>query len=216
MPAKIITITNQKGGAGKTTLAMQLAGNIGKTHRVFVVDADPQGSASRWAKVAAATFPATIANFFHAGEKIHLEIKKLIDNYDYIIVDCLPSVDSFIPQRVLLISDLALIPIIPSPPDLWASIGIQTVIQNASTLNPHLKARLVINQHQVNTTLAKEVRDILKDFQIPLTQNLLRQRTAYRQSAAIGGTVHELTPVPSVATQELDALTAEVLTLLHP
>ena len=92
---KIIATANQKGDCGKTTITMQLAGALGKENcKVLVVDADPQGTATRWAANAEddSPFPATIAGLSAAGGKVHREIKKYLGQYDYIFIDCPPAV----------------------------------------------------------------------------------------------------------------------------
>ena len=83
-----------------------------------------------------------------AGEKVHREVKKFVDDYDYIFIDCPPAVDSPIPQSALLVSDLVIVPVLPSPLDLWASVGIKKVISNVLAINEDLKAGLLINQCQ--------------------------------------------------------------------
>jgi chromosome partitioning protein len=115
----------------------------------------------------------------------------------------------------LLIADLALVPIIPSPLDMWAAIGIRNVIQNLSDINQDLNARLVVNQCQPNTSLAKEVLALLPDFGISLCQTQLKQRTVYRQSAVFGQSVHDFGSKASPAIEEIEALTEEVLALIH-
>jgi chromosome partitioning protein len=148
MAAKILAVVNQKGGSGKTTLSMQLAGALARLgHEVLVVDADPQGTATRWAASADEEnpFPAMVAGLAAAGGKVHREVKKYTERCDYIIIDCPPAVDSLAPQSALLIADLALVPVIPSPPDLWASVGITKLIENARTVNEELLALIVLN-----------------------------------------------------------------------
>ena len=217
MPARVITICNQKGGPGKTTLTMQLAGTMSKRNfKVLVVDADPQGSATRWAASAEDTlFPAPVVGLSVANTKVHREVQKLINDYQIILIDCPPAVDSPIPQSALLISDLALVPIVASPLDLWASVGIRHLIENAQHINETLQARLVLNQHQPNTTLAKDALQILSDFGIPLCKNSLGDRQIYRQSALFGQTVHDFGNQAKDAIEELNALTTEVLELLE-
>jgi chromosome partitioning protein len=217
MTAKIIAIVNQKGGAGKTTTSMQLAGTIArKEKKVLVVDADPQATATRWASSAADDTPflAHVVGLSAATEKLHREVKKFIDNYDVIIIDCPPAADSPVPQSALIIADLAIVPILPSPLDLWATVGIKQVIENARTINESLEARLLLNQIQPRTTLAQESMEVLGEFGIPLFQTELRQRQAYRQSAAFGATVHEFLPKSKEAAQEMNALYQEVAALL--
>lgn len=133
MPAKIITVANQKGGSGKTTVSMQLAGTLARRgYRVLVVDADPQATATRWAASASddIPFPASVVGLSAANEKVHREVRKFIDDYSVIIIDCPPAADSQVPQSTLLVADLVLVPIIPSPLDMWAAVGIKQVIAN--------------------------------------------------------------------------------------
>ena len=84
----------------------------------MVVDADPQGTATRWAASAddEAPFPASIVGLSAASSKVHREVKKFVNDYDMIVIDCPPAADSPVPQSALLVSDLALVPLIPSPP----------------------------------------------------------------------------------------------------
>lgn len=217
MPAKILVTANQKGGCGKTTVAMQIGGALGRTGcRVLIVDADPQGTATRWA--ASATdenpFPAHVAGLAAAGGKVHREIKKYLDSYDYILVDCPPAVESAVPQSALLVADIALVPIIPSPADLWAATGTRGLIERAIDINPALQARLVVNMLQSNTSMSKEVLEVLEDFGIPLTEAKLHLRTAYRQAAVFGGTVHDLGRDAAKAVREVEALVQEILDLV--
>lgn len=217
MSAKIITVCNQKGGSGKTTLSMQLAGTLArKRKKVLVVDADPQGTATRWAASAEddSAFPASVIGLSAATDKVHREVKKFVDNYDFVIIDCPPAADSPVPQSALLISDLALVPIIPSPLDLWASVGIRQIIENVGSINETLKARLVVNQCQPRTNLAKETLEILPEFGIPVCRNYLRQRTAYRQSAVFGQIVQDFGTKAQEAIDEIEALTKEILSIL--
>ena len=217
MAAKIITICNQKGGSGKTTVSMQLAGTLArKKKRVLVVDADPQGTAIRWAASASDEnpFPASVIGLSAASDKIHREVRKFVEDYDFIIIDCPPAADSPVPQSALLIADLALVPVIPSPLDLWASVGIRKIIQNVSDINETLQARLIVNQCQPRTTLAREALEVLPEFGIPLCRHFLRQRTAYRQSAVFGQTVQDFGSKAADATAEIENLTKEILAVL--
>lgn len=220
MTAKIVCVTNQKGGVGKTTTTMQLAAALSldkKKNRVCVIDADRQGSAMRWAASSSENklFPADVIGLSAAGGKVHQEIRKFIDKYDWIIVDCPPAIDSTVPQSALMVADLAIVPIVPSPPDLWAGIGIRELIKNVSAMNESLKACLVPNMCQSNTTLAKEALEILTEFQIPLSDARLTLRQAYRQAAAFGGSVFDLGKQAELAIQEVKALALEVKRLTN-
>jgi chromosome partitioning protein len=216
MPAKVITICNQKGGPGKTTLAVQLTGTLARRgYKVLLVDADPQGSATRWAASAEEDpFPAPVVGLSAANTKVHREVQKLMDDYEVILIDCPPAVDSPIPQSALLISDLALVPLVPSPLDMWASVGIRQVIENARHVNETLEARLILNQHQPNTTLAKEALQALPEFGIELMKTSLGDRQVYRQSPIFGQSVHYFGNDARDAIREVEALADEVLALL--
>ena len=217
MSAKVLTVCNQKGGSGKTTVTMQLAGAFSRRgKRVLVVDADPQGTATRWAASAddETPFLASVAGLANAGGKVHREVAKFVDQYDLILVDCPPAADSPVPQRALLVSDLALVPLVPSPLDLWASVGIREVITRMSDINETLQARLLLNQAQPHQTLTRETLDILPQFGIELCQTQWRQRTAYRQSAVFGQTVHDLDGRAASAVAEVESLADEVSLLL--
>ncbi|MBD1865584.1 MULTISPECIES: ParA family partition ATPase [Trichocoleus] len=217
MVAKIIAVANQKGGSGKTTVSMQLAGAIARRgDRVLVVDADPQGTATRWAASAEDNhpFPASVVGLSAANEKVHREVKKFIDDYGYIIIDCPPAADSPVPQSALLIADLVLVPIIPSPLDMWAAVGIRQVIFNVGDINEGLKSRLVLNQCQPNTTMTQETLEVLPEFGIELATTQIRHRQVYRQSAVFGQTVHDFGGKASAAIAEVEDLTSEVFKIL--
>ena len=113
-----------------------------------------------------------------------------------------------------MIADLALVPIIPSPLDMWASIGIKKGIEDASDMNENLKSRLVVNQCQPNTRLARDVLDLLPKFGIKMAKSQFHQRTVYRQSAVFGQTVHDFGAKASSAIDEVEMLVKEVLELL--
>ncbi len=214
MSAKIIVITNQKGGCGKTTLAMNLAGIMGSKARVLLVDGDPQGSATRWAASASddRAFPSSVMGLANANDKAHREIKKYVNDYDYIIVDCPPAVENGFTSSVLLVADLALVPIVPSPTDLWSAVGIQKLISQVSALNENLQARLVANMCQGNVSISKEALALLNEFDFPKTKTDIYQRTVYRQAAAFGGTVNDLDNVK--AKDEIKKLVKEILAIL--
>lgn len=214
--AKIITVANQKGGCGKTTVAMCLAGSYGLLKKkVLVVDADLQATASRWAASASddKPFPAAVTGMAAVGNKLHREVKKYIDDYDVIIIDCPPAVESSAPQSALLISDLAIIPVIPSPADLWAARGIKHIIENVQGINELLNVVMVANMVP-RTALGKNALEALEDFGFPLAKSMLAQRTAYRESVLYGCPVQSLGSKAKEASIEVNNLSNEIWDLL--
>ncbi|HEX8978398.1 MAG TPA: ParA family partition ATPase [Parasulfuritortus sp.] len=210
MTARVIAVVNQKGGAGKSTLAMLLAGALGDAGlRVLVADADPQNTALRWA-TAGEGFPADVEDLSGEEGKLHKRLKKRQEDYDYIVIDSPPAASAPVTASALRLANLALVPVIPSPPDLWASLRIRDAIFEANGRNPFLEARLVVNQAQPNTVLAREVLAMLPEFGIPMLGAQLRQRTAYRQCAALGGSIATLGSRAAIASLEVDALRREI------
>jgi chromosome partitioning protein len=149
-----------------------------------------------------------------AGNKVHREVAKFVDDYGCILVDCPPAVESPAPQSALLTADVALVPVTPSPLDLWAAVGIRTIIEQIRAINAGLQARLVINSLEPRTALAREIKAILDEFGIPLLTSALHHRTVYRQSAVFGGTVHQFRRQGARAIEEVEGLTDEVVALL--
>ena len=112
-----------------------------------------------------------------------------------------------------MISDLVIVPVIPSPADLWAAIGIQRLIERVQDLNEALKARLVINMCQPNINITQETLEVLNTFNIQKFQTNIALRTAYRQSAVFGGTVLDLKGAEK-AINEMNFFKEEVIKLL--
>lgn len=213
--AKIIAVVNQKGGAGKTTLAMLLAGSLADAgHNVLVADADPQNTALHWAGMGEG-YPAAVEDVSGEEGKLHKALRKRRDDFEFIVIDSPPAAAAPVTQSALRIADLALVPVIPSPLDLWASVRIREAIGDARDKNPDLLARLVVNQMQPNTILAREVLGMLPEFGIPLLAASLKSRTAYRQCAALGATIAALGSRAGMAILEMEALRREVESLLN-
>ncbi len=215
MVAKIIAVVNQKGGAGKTTLAMLLAGSLADSgKRVLVADADPQNTALHWSGMGGG-FPAEVEDVSGEEGKLHKALRKRQEEFDYIVIDSPPAAAAPVTASALRAARLALVPVIPSPLDLWASVHIREAIAHARHKNPELEARLMVNQMQLNTLLAQEVLGMLPEFGIPMLAASLKSRTAYRQCAALGTTIRALGSRAAMASLEVDALRREVERLLR-
>lgn len=217
MDPKVVSVVNQKGGCGKTTVAMQMAGTLGKRgYKTLVVDADRQGSAAVWYRRAPddRPFPAPVVGLSDQGEKIHRAIEKLIEGYEFVFIDCPGSLDSSsykLAQSSLLISDLAIVPVIPSPLDLEATPDMGDLIEKARITNESLDAMVVLNQHDPRRALVKEVKAALEVFSIPTARSSLGSREVYRQSADYGATVHDLEGSSGKGVREINGLVDEML-----
>jgi len=218
MASQIITVFNQKGGSGKTTMSVHASvGLAQRGYKVMLVDADAQGTAMRWAKQAPddSPFPASVSKLADMGNTVHRELKKHRDDYDFIVVDCPPSIESGAASSAMLVSNLALIPVVPAPADMWAAAAAKELALAAKALNEDLVIRTVPNMVQKQTTLAREALEVLaEDEEIPCTAARLASRSAYRECQLEGATVHSLSKARE-AIQETEELISEVLDLLN-
>ena len=214
MTAKIISVGNQKGGAGKSTVSMQLAGYLSARFSVLVVDADGQATSMKWAAQADdPPFPATVVNLADSGAKIHRELQRHAENYDFVIVDCPPSVTSPVPQSAFLVSDLVIVPTRPSLPDIWAVKDTLALIEKAKIVNEGLLVALLVNSLQPNTQLGRDAVELLEGLDAHVFKVKLHQRQAYPQSVVFGGTVKNISGAKP-AQKEMDDLVKEVLALV--
>jgi chromosome partitioning protein len=216
MAAKIITVFNQKGGVGKTRVSMELAGTLGLTHKTMYVDLDTQATATKLASSASEErpFPATVSNLA-AHQKPVVEIRKHIHDYDFIVIDCPPSVEATAPSAALLVSDLGIIPVGGDMGELLASYQAKTLGLNAQTLNPSLKLRFLANM----TNRSVLMRDILtaleSDEDVELMKTRIGTRTIFRDAAAIGQVVAQVVGPKNPARAEIAALVSEVFNVLE-
>jgi chromosome partitioning protein len=206
-----IAFVNQKGGVGKTTLAINVAGCMAQQgFKVLLVDADPQQSALDWSGVR--TSPSLFAIVGMARPVIHRELPLLEEGYDHVVIDSPPSVHTMT-QSIVGASDVVVVPVQPSPYDVWAAEAVLKVIDDASSvLNPALKTVFAINRKIVNTAIGRDVAASLGEYQKPVLKSEVCQRVAFAESAAQGKTVFELDEHSSAA-QEIAALTKEILGL---
>lgn len=206
----IIAVVGNKGGAGKTTLSVNLAAGIARTDSIAMIDADPQGSSLQWRAIAGdnANFPVYAPTF-----SLREQAKNYSSSSKYVLIDCPPSVHATQTVSVLEFAEIALIPVQPSPVDLWATVHIEKAINEAREVNPSLKALLVINQLETRTTLSKLVREVLTEIALPVADTAVRRRAIYRNSALEGKSVFNMGKRGADAVEELESLTKEITSL---
>ncbi|MFZ5668591.1 MAG: ParA family partition ATPase [Pseudomonadota bacterium] len=206
----IVALLNQKGGVGKSTLALHLAGEWArKGRRVLLIDADPQGSALDWSQQRAREgLPRLFGVVGLARDTLHSEAPELARDADYVVIDGPPRVAGLM-RSALLAADLVLIPVQPSPFDGWASAEMLSLLGEARIYRPQLAARLVLNRCGARTIIARETAETLADHDPPVLTTTVGQRVAFADAARSGRLVSEING-HSPAAREITALCAEV------
>jgi chromosome partitioning protein len=202
-----IAFLNQKGGVGKTTLAIHTAAALaGRGLKVLLIDADPQHSSIDWTAARdASELPSLFTSVAMPAATIHREIEKLAEPFDAVVIDGPPRVTD-LARSAIMASDLVLIPVQPSPYDVWASSEIIGLVREAAIYKPALKYAFTINCRVVNTSIGRDVLEALAEYQdVPVLPVSIGQRVAFAESAGGGRTVMETAP-NSPAAREVGEL----------
>jgi chromosome partitioning protein len=204
----IISVLNQKGGVGKTTLSINLASALAQMgKRTLLIDADPQGSALDWqaSRQGDSLFPVVGMD----KPTLHKDVPQLAAQQEIVIIDGPPRVNE-LARSAIMASDKVIIPVQPSPYDIWAADEIVKLIQETMIYKPSLESFFLINRLVANTAIGREVHEALKDYPFPVYQTSISQRVVFAESAAAGLSVTEWAP-KSAAAKEIKAFAQEVL-----
>ena len=204
----IFGILNQKGGVGKTTLSVNLAACLARTGaRVLLIDADPQGSALDWAAARQGEPLFTVVGFPRAT--IHKEIGQIGQGYDHIVIDGPPRVTD-LARSAIMASDIVVIPVQPSPYDIWAAEEVVKLVDEARIYKENIKSAFVVNRKITNTAIGRDVREALAAYPVHVLSASVAQRVVFAEAAAQGQAIFEIDPMgPAVA--EIEAVAAELM-----
>lgn len=212
MAARSIALASLKGGCGKSTLAFNLASGLARHDKVGLVDADPQGAVRHWLDWSAARqSDAGLPEVYDAGGDPLGILARAKRRHDWVVVDCPPSLDMVITGRILERVDTVLIPVLPSPLDLWAGASTVEAVGEARRRNPALRAWLLLNQMEPSSAISRAMGQALANLDIPTLQAVVRRRAAFRTAAVEGLSVYQLGARGRDAARELDQVLEEVI-----
>ena len=211
-------VTNEKGGVGKTTLAVNLAVMSARAGRdTLLVDTDPQQSAIAWSAVRSEAGQAPAITSVILSGKVGHDLVKLKAKYETVIVDA-GGRDSLEMRQALAVCDMAIIPIRPAQFDLWSLARMASLIAEIEErIDGRVHARAVINGASPNPSVreADEIREALAEYEdtFPLLGSMTTERIAYRKAARGGLGVIELAGALAdlKAKTEIQALFDEVM-----
>jgi len=214
MAGLIIGVVGKKGGSGKTTVAVNLAGALAELFKeVLVIDADPQGTALTWRAAAGdAGFPVQVIGL--PQPVIHQEASKFAQKYDAIVIDS-PSgyQDEQIQRSVMLASSLVVIPVQPSAVDIWSARDTAALVAQAKLYNLDLKAHLLVSRAQPRTRLSQEAREALEGLSLPVFRATISQRIGLAEAPLYGKLILHYANNPAAA--EFRSLVQEILEVMH-
>lgn len=206
----VIAVLNQKGGSGKTTIATNLAHALKRDgYTVLLIDSDPQGSARDWNEASGGNIIPVVGL---DRETLAKDLQAISQGYDWIVIDGAPQIAKLSAAAVKA-ADLVLIPVQPSPYDIWACADLVDIIAaRREVTNGKPKAAFVISRAIKNTKLSGEINQALSDYGLPVLKASTTQRVVYPTTAAEGLTV--FSDPSSDAAREINTLKKEVLEVL--
>lgn len=210
--AKTIGVIQLKGGAGRSTVSTTLAGGFSAQAQVALIDCDmPQGTSASWASL-------------RNDDNLHLhtaeDYRKLIDlidslqaQVDYIVIDTPPRIAE-ITRAVMVLSDLALMPIGTSAAEVWASSDMLPIIEQAKQARSDIDIRIVWTRYRSQTKAAGEISEQAEEeLGLKALKSRMGMRVAYPEALGIGATAAEMND--RMAKLEAMDLINEVLSIIE-
>ena len=209
--SKVLAVLNQKGGSGKTTIAVNLAHAFQRLgNDVLLVDADPQGTARDWSDSSEDGVCPVIGI---DRESLARDLPAVAKPYDWVVIDGPPQLAG-ISAAAVRVADVVLIPVQPSPYDIWSCADLVDILDARRTVTdglPH--AAFVVSRAITNTKLSNQVSEALEAYGLPVLASRTTQRVAYPTTAADGQTVFSEPSSP--AAKEIEAIRDEVEAMIN-
>lgn len=204
--SKIVSVLNQKGGVGKTTIAVNVASQLHKEgNKVLLVDLDPQQSSTDWS-AASENVGVTVISM---AKNLAKDLPGIARNYDFVLVDGAPQVAE-LAALAIKVSDCVLIPCQPSPLDVWACSDLVDVIKTRQEITDGKpKTAFVVSAAVKGTRLSKEVIEALTEYELPIFTNQTTRSVSYAEVMKSGSSVIDLI-TSSQSRKEIEALTNEL------
>lgn len=208
---KTIAILNTKGGVGKTTLTSNLGEALKRDgFSVLLVDSDPQGSLRDWNEASDGEVLPVIGL---DRETLAKDLDAVKKQYDFVLIDGAPQSGKLAAAGIKA-ADMVLIPVTPSPYDVWASSDLVEVLQARQQVTDGIPiARFIISRARKNTRLSGDLSEALSDYEVPTLNACTTHREAYAQTAADGLTVFHGHMRPAI--EEIEAIKNEIIEELN-
>jgi chromosome partitioning protein len=212
----ILAISNLKGGVGKSTIAQNVALQFAlKGVTVCIADTDTeQKTSAKWATLRDSD-ALSVPVYTISPEKVSQEILALKQKFDIVIVDGTPALTE-LTTRIIILSDLVVVPILPGGGDIWALENFLERYKEAKVTKEsyggNVDIAVVVNRYNDRTTLDREVVNAIKEFDIKILNTKITNRVSYREATISGISVHDTKD--EKAKQEIEELTKEIESLL--
>jgi len=203
----VVAVLNQKGGSGKTTLSTNIARKFEiDNERCLLVDSDPQGSARDWH---AASDGELVKVVGLDRPTLNKDLKAVKSGYDWIIIDGAPQLQHMAVSAIKG-ADIVLIPVQPSPYDVWACSDLVDLIKaRQEVTDGQPQAAFILSRMIKNTLISRDIREVLDEYELPIFKNGTTQRVIYANSAAEGKTPMDVDSACEAA-QEINKIVHEL------
>jgi len=182
----IIGIVSLKGGAGKSTTAINMAvAYATKGYKVTIIDTDANGTCIHWSGLRPENMPNVMCVALQTTESLRKNIKALYEGCDIAIIDGTPAIDEKT-STIIMLSTLFIVPVLPSPPDVWATKIFIEKYEQVKALKEDIKGYFLVNRVDERKMLAKQIDEVLNDFGLPVLKARLHDYTAYENTLLNG------------------------------